>query len=193
MCAPADAGARAAELRHAVATWIGRAGLGAATRLEPYSWPIPSLSAADFETLQPSSGRWYLVGDAAGLVDPITREGIYFALLSGQWAADSILDGSAGAARQYTDRVRTCIGDELARAARLKTSFFRPRFTRLLIEALQSSRAVAGVMADLVAGAQGYRGLEWRLARTCEIRLAARLFLSGLDSRRVLEPERSTS
>src|SRR5207249_6826745 len=130
-------------------------------------------------------------GDAAGLVDPITREGIYFALLSGEWAAESIASGNAGASRTYASRVRGHIGVELARAARLKTMFFRPAFSRLLIDALRTSPAVAGVMADLIAGTQGYRGLGWRLAGTCEFGVAARLLVSGLDSRRERERARS--
>ena len=42
---------------------------------------------------------WCVVGDAAGLVDPITREGIYFALASGAWAADAAIAGDARAVR----------------------------------------------------------------------------------------------
>jgi hypothetical protein len=50
----------------------------------------------DANELTVSGSRWLLAGDAAGLVDPITREGIYFALASGQWAAESLLrDGFA--------------------------------------------------------------------------------------------------
>ncbi|WP_419663077.1 geranylgeranyl reductase [Desulfosarcina variabilis str. Montpellier] len=41
---------------------------------------------------RPGFGRTLLVGDAAGLVDPITGEGIAFARLSGKLAADSIIE-----------------------------------------------------------------------------------------------------
>jgi geranylgeranyl reductase family protein len=175
VCAQADSGSRAADLRQIVARWIDRSDIGMPTRLEPYSWPIPSLSAPDFERLEPSVGCCFFVGDAAGLVDPLTREGIYFALLSAQWAADAIMSGNEGGSRAYTRRIRDCIGTELARAARLKSSFFHPRFTSLLIDGLKTSPSIARVMADLVAGAQSYKGLAWRLARTCEVGLAARL------------------
>ncbi len=108
-------------------------------------------------------------GDAAGLVDPITREGIYFALLSGQWAADAAI---AGDASQYAARVRAAIMPELARAAQLKTLFFRLASTGLLIHALRHSAAVNTIMGNLIAGRQGYAGLKWRLLRTLEWRLA---------------------
>ena len=77
--------------------------------------------------------------------------------------------------RQYTTRVRDDIACDLARAARYKQGFFRPRFTRLLVDALQSSERIRGVMADLVAGTQSYRGLKWRLAGTLELGLAWKL------------------
>src|SRR5262249_13829782 len=80
ICAQGDAGATAGWLRSAVANWIARSGIAGSARLEPYSWPIPTLSGSDFAQWALSGSRWCLVGDAAGLVDPITREGIYFAL-----------------------------------------------------------------------------------------------------------------
>jgi geranylgeranyl reductase family protein len=175
ICAQADRGATATTLRRAVVRWMERTGIAGGARTRPYSWPIPSLPAADLETLKPSGPGWYLVGDAAGLVDPITREGIYFALLSGEWAAGAIASGDAARSRRYTDRVREDIGVDLGRAARFRTAFFRSRFTSLLIDALKESRDVRAVMADLVAGRQGYGGLKWRLARTFELGLAARL------------------
>jgi flavin-dependent dehydrogenase len=119
--------------------------------------------------LELAGPSWCVAGDAAGLVDPITREGIYFALLSGQWAADAAI---AGDASQYASRVRSEIIPELARAARLKASFFHLASTGLLIQALQHSPAVNEVMADLIAGRQTYIGLKWRLLRTLEWRLA---------------------
>jgi geranylgeranyl reductase family protein len=179
ICAQADRGASASALRQAAARWIRRTGIADGARLEPYSWPIPSLPATDLETLTPAGPGWYLVGDAAGLVDPITREGIYFALLSGEWAAGAIVSADAGSSRRYAAQIREEIGVDLGHAARFKAAFFRPRFTRLLIDALQQSRDVRAVMADLVSGRQGYAGLKWRLARTFELGLAARLLFRG--------------
>jgi geranylgeranyl reductase family protein len=178
ICAQADQGATSAALRQSATRWIERTGIADGARLEPYSWPIPSLAATDFETLKPSGPGWYLVGDAAGLVDPITREGIYFALRSGEWAADAIVSDDAMGPRRYAERVREEIGVDLGHAARFKAAFFRPRFTRLLIDALQQSGDVRAVMADLVAGRQGYARLKWRLARTFELGLAARLLFT---------------
>jgi geranylgeranyl reductase family protein len=137
-----------------------------------YAWPIPSLAAADFDVERPAGNGWMLLGDAAGLVDPITREGIYFALRSGALAARAL--ASSDPAAQYAEAVRDEIYDELRRAARLKAGFFRPRFTSLLVDALGHSAAIREVMIDLVAGRQPYRGLKRRLLGTLELGLAWR-------------------
>jgi geranylgeranyl reductase family protein len=138
-----------------------------------YAWPIPSLRAADVDREQPAGDGWMLLGDAAGLVDPITREGIYFALRSGLLAAHAL--ETASPERTYATSVRDELHDELRRAARLKAGFYRPRFTRLLVDALNHSHAIRDVMIDLVAGAQPYRGLKRRLLGTLEIGLALRV------------------
>ena len=180
ICAQADAGIGAATLRDRTAAWIRDTGIAEGARLEPYSWPIPSLSAHRIERLEIAGPRWCTVGDAAGLVDPITREGIYFALLSGAWAAEAIL---ADRLDRFAARVRAEIVPELARAARLKDHFFRLASTGVFIAALRRSNAVNAVMADLIAGRQGYAGLKWRLARTLEWRWAWRAMLSARRSR----------
>ncbi len=184
ICAQADAGVTTGSLRARVLDWMRSMHLADGARLEAYAWPIPSLAAQDFDRLDLSGPGWCLAGDAAGLVDPITREGIYFALQSGQWAAETLASDAANPWERYAGRVREEIASDLARAARFKAGFFRPRFTRLMMDALNHSAAIRGVMADLVAGRQPYGGLKWRLARTLEAGLAWRLFVTARASRR---------
>ena len=178
ICAQADAGVASGALRARAETWIRQMALAPGARLEPYSWPIPSLSAAGFGSLTTSGPGWFLAGDAAGLVDPITREGIYFALLSGEWAAQAAASSGRAPHARYRERIHDEIAADLARAARYRAGFFRPRFTRLLIDALRESAGVRAVMADLVAGRQAYSTLKWSLAKTFEVGLAWRLITS---------------
>ena len=137
--------------------------------LERYSWPIPSLTTSAIAREQPAGDRWMLAGDAAGLVDPITREGIYFALLSGEYAAASL--GGSFSAAAYTERLRDTMYAELAHAARLKHRFFRPELLALLVRALDRSHHIRAIMADLIAGRQRYAGLRRRLLGTFDVRL----------------------
>ena len=185
VCAPADE-ATAEALRTEVAGWIERTDVARGARLGRYSWPIPSLSADDFSRLELAGPGWALVGDAAGLVDPITREGIFFALQSAELAAQTLTrdDGH----HEYVERVRSDIVSELARAARFKASFFRPAFIDLMLGALTDSEPIRHIMAGLIAGTQSYRTLKWRLMGTFELGWAWKA-LSARSSRR--GPERS--
>jgi geranylgeranyl reductase family protein len=186
VCAQADVSTSPALTEH-VMRWIQRH-VGSNAHVERYSWPIPSLSPEALARERPAGQRWMLVGDAAGLVDPITREGIFFALRSADFAADAIL-GRPDAAAHYTHRVRTEIHGELLRAARLKARFFRPHFVDLLVSALSRSGRVRAVMADLVSGQQTYEGLRRRLLKTLEWRLMLELFGFNLIESAHLRPE----
>jgi geranylgeranyl reductase family protein len=177
ICAQADAGIDAGTLRDRTAHWIRDTHIAGDARLRAYSWPIPSLDATSLQHLDLAGAGWCLVGDAAGLVDPITREGIYFALLSGMWAADCILAHES--LDRYAAQVRDEIVSELIRAARFKAAFFRPAFTDLMVRALQESGEIRAVMADLVAGRQPYATLKWRLLKTFEIGLALRALVGS--------------
>lgn len=71
-------------------------------------------------------GRVMLVGDAAGLVDPLSGEGIYAAIRSGQLAAQhalAALDGRASDLRGYARDVDSLFGPELAVSSRLQDVF----------------------------------------------------------------------
>lgn len=149
--------------------------LASSSALRKYSWPIPSLTADGFDYVQLGGDRWLTVGDAAGLVDPITREGIFFALQSGLFAADALTRHSQRSLAEYDARVRAEIIDDLRIAASLKTRFFAPSFVALLTDALEASERIRSVMADLVAGAQPYRTLKRRLLGTFELGLAWKL------------------
>ena len=185
ICAGANAGVTASALRARIVQWIDRTGIGTGSTLEPYSWPIPSLSAADVDRSAMAGPGWYLVGDAAGAVDPITREGIFYALQSAAFAANAIAGSGASGERTYFDQMQAEILAELRRAARIKDLFFTPRFTRLLLDALGRSERIRSVVGDLIAGAQTYRDLEWRLLKTMEIGYAVRA-LSVVASARQL-------
>jgi geranylgeranyl reductase family protein len=169
ICAQADA-STSAQLFAASAQWIARMHGSSGSTLTRYSWPIPSLSARALQYEQPAGPGWLLIGDAAGLVDSITREGIFFALQSAVLAAASV--EGPDAERAYIRALRTTVHQELRKAARLKAWFFRPAFSRLLVQALQRSPGIRAIMAGLVSGEHTYDGLRRRLLMTGEWRIA---------------------
>jgi flavin-dependent dehydrogenase len=128
---------------------------------ERYAHTIPSPSTDPASILEIAGPRWALVGDAAALADPITGEGIYPALRSAlDLAATLREDGTTG---RYPQRLMESLGEELLAAARLRERFYTPGFTRRMLGYAGRSAAIREVLADLVLGEQGYRGLKRRL------------------------------
>ena len=126
-----------------------------------YAHTIPS-PGTDASSIAEIAGEgWALVGDAAALADPITGEGIYYALRSACVLADTLRAG-LGAAR-YPERVLADFGHELLKAVRLHARFYAPGFTRRLVHFASRSAAIRDVLGDLVLGDQGYVGLKRRL------------------------------
>jgi geranylgeranyl reductase family protein len=71
--------------------------------------------------------RVFLVGDAAGLVDPLMGEGIYYAIVSGQAAARAIREStpSASTTKAGFERLMQPIARDLASAFRTTRMFYR--------------------------------------------------------------------
>jgi flavin-dependent dehydrogenase len=96
----------------------------------------------------PAAGRVLLVGDAAGLVNPLQGEGISQALQSGRWAADAVLGGPAGAAARYRARLAAHhLPYQRITAALQGAVIRRPRAVAALARFL-----VAAIRNDTVAG-----------------------------------------
>ncbi len=141
---------------------------------QAHTIPCPAAEASTI--LEIAGPRWALVGDAAALADPVTGEGIRYALRSAQLLADTLLrDGSP---RRYPRRVLDDFGRELLRSAQLRRTFFAPGFPTRMVRYSVRSPAVRDVLAELVLGEQGYRGLKWRL-----LRAAPFFLLDSLKSR----------
>jgi flavin-dependent dehydrogenase len=129
-----------------------------------YAHTIPSPSADPRSILEVAGARWALVGDAAAFADPITGEGIFFALRSAMVLAQTLRE--SGSPAGYPARALEDFGRELNKAAALRDRFYSPGLARRMIAYAGRSRAIRGVLADLVLGEQGYLSLKRRLLRT---------------------------
>jgi len=125
------------------------------------------LPFGDFRT-KPGRGNILLAGDAAGLVDSLTGEGIAFALESGAMAADAVVQalnvGKPEKAAAGYFRALKEIHSELARVARLRQFVFSERFEPMFREKLQNSERLRQVFFDLIEGDLTYRELEKMIA-----------------------------
>jgi flavin-dependent dehydrogenase len=130
-----------------------------------FSHLLPSLSVEGWGSLRLVGPGWALAGDAAGLVDPITGEGIYYAMRSGDLLAEALVEGLP---ELYPERVRNEFGRALALGAHLARMFYQGEFlgsgvTTRMIEFGARSRELFEVMQDLLEGSQSYPGLIGRL------------------------------
>ncbi len=60
---------------------------------ERYAARIPGLAATTWDDRKVCGADWALLGDAAGFADPVTGEGIYYALRSAELFAEAYLGG----------------------------------------------------------------------------------------------------
>jgi flavin-dependent dehydrogenase len=137
-----------------------------------YSHLLPSLDAGSWERNRVAGDGWMAVGDAAGLVDPITGEGLYYAIRSGDLAAQSLLAdvGAAESLNRYRELLRRDFAADLEFGSRLAKRVFLGRFLcgsvpQRMVEFTRRSPRFANVMQDLFAGRQPYLGLKRRLMR----------------------------
>jgi len=128
-----------------------------------YAHTIPSPSADPRSILEIAGDRWALVGDAAALADPITGEGIHYALHSAGLLAETLRE--TGSLASYPQRVLEAFGRELLKAAALRDRFYAPEFSRRMVRFSARSTAIRDILANLVLGEQGYLGLKHRLLR----------------------------
>jgi geranylgeranyl reductase family protein len=136
------------------------------TKAERYAARIPGLNASTWDGRRVCGEGWALLGDAAGFADPVTGEGIYYALRSAELFAEAFLDGDP---MNYEARWRADFGGELRRAAEMRRRFYGnfwgAPFTERMIEFARAHRGIRKVLGELVAGDQGYVDLKRTLAR----------------------------
>jgi flavin-dependent dehydrogenase len=134
---------------------------------ERYAGRIPGLEPRTWDTRHACGEQWALLGDAAGFADPVTGEGIYYALRSAELFAGAYLSGSP---LDYEKLWRADFGRELQRASQMRRKFYGnfwgAPFTERMIEFARGHRGIRKVLGQLVAGDQGYTDLKRKLARS---------------------------
>ena len=134
---------------------------------ERYAARIPGLAPRTWDTRKACGENWALLGDAAGFADPVTGEGIYYALRSAELFAEAYL---AKRPLDYEKLWRQDFGGELKRASQMRRRFYGnfwgAPLTDRMIEFARGHRGIRKVLGQLVAGDQGYVDLKKKLARS---------------------------
>jgi flavin-dependent dehydrogenase len=138
-----------------------------------YSHLLPSLDSASWRNNRVAGDGWMAVGDAAGLVDPITGEGLYYAVRSADLAARALLAENGSAAERevrYRQSLRQDFTGNLEFGSRLakrmyRGSFFFESVPARMVQFTRRSPRFSAIMQDLFAGRQTYAALKRRLLR----------------------------
>jgi geranylgeranyl reductase family protein len=160
-------------LRDELSRYLHAVGLGEASVLRVRGAPIPVRPRRDA-----ARGRVLLVGDAAGLADPLTGEGISLAIRSGRLAAESLLLARLeprAATHAYLASLRRDILGDLRIARGLAWVLYRrPGLARRLVPRL--GQLAGEALTEVVAGHRTYRALVgsarawWRLLAALALR-----------------------
>ncbi len=145
-----------------------------------YAHMLPSLEPNSWKHNRVSGEGWIAVGDSAGLVDPITGEGLYYAMRSGDLASQALLDDSQPVSERtqaYRALLQHDFGADLLYAESLARRVYLGRFLLHTVPAqmvnfVRRSARFRGVMQDLFAGTQSYLGLRTRLMGSLNSTLA---------------------
>ena len=153
-------------------------------RANVYSHLLPALSVDAWGGLRLGGPGWALAGDAGGLVDPVTGEGIYYAMRSGELLAQSLLEGLP---ELYPACVQDEFGKVLALGARLARTFYYGEFLGVavptcMVEFGARSPRFLEVVQDMLEGSHSYLGLAAKLY----LGLAVALWDMGIEPLRKL-------
>jgi flavin-dependent dehydrogenase len=130
-----------------------------------YSHVLPSPLERTFSDRNVIGKNWALIGDAAAWVDPLTGEGLYYAMRSGELLGKSLAEGCP---EKYPARVKASFSAELEFAARIVRRFYRGSFlgssvTTRMVQFLQRNAVFRQLMSDLFCGTQDYSTLKQRV------------------------------
>jgi flavin-dependent dehydrogenase len=130
-----------------------------------YSHVLPSPEAQTIRGRRIAGKNWAMAGDAAACVDPITGEGLFYALRSGDLLAQAIAEDQL---QEYPERLRAAFSADLEFAAHIARKIFLGSFlggaiTTRMVQLLNYSPAFRDLIRDVFSGSQDYRSLKRRL------------------------------
>jgi geranylgeranyl reductase family protein len=136
-----------------------------------YAHLLPSLESRHWRENRLAGEGWVAVGDAGGLVDPITGEGIYYAVRSGDLAAQVLMDESIPEpqkAHSYVSTIHRDFAEDLELASKLCRLFYLGQtglgtVPQRMIQFARRNARIQRLLQDLMSGTQDYASLRERL------------------------------
>ena len=136
-------------------------------------YPLPTFSP---DNVPLSRGRVALAGDAANLMDPMTGEGIYYAVRSGHMVGEAIVKAIEEDKRGidgYQGVLKRTLFQDLTMALKLARVIYR--FPRAAYNILKSNRRLAFLYLDILAGNARYDVFSGKMAKGIRRRLGGKI------------------
>lgn len=123
---------------------------------------LPTVSDTSFYDTPCAGENWALIGDSAGHVDPITGEGIYYALKSAELASKAIARGNI---EHYDKLWRVEYGKDLRIASKLLNIFYNSYLVEMSIILGRRSESFSEIFQEIVANKERYSEIHKRTIR----------------------------
>jgi len=157
-------------MKNKLREFVGRTFAAAGAEAPPldflWSRRLPALRPESFESPPLAGENWVLMGDAAGAADPLTGEGIAYALQNAEILERTLYVGDMEIyARAWMSMANMNIG----KASRAVEMFYSPRVMRFLPLILDYSPSARRIAREMINGSQAYATLrqrvrlEWRV------------------------------
>jgi flavin-dependent dehydrogenase len=153
-----------AELKAHLQTFVGKQKI-CTEGAQFYSHVLPSPQERTLSERTVLGKNWALIGDAAAWVDPLTGEGLFYAMKSGELLGKSLAEGCP---EKYPAWVKASFSAELEFAARIVRRFYRGSFlgttvTTRMVQLMRRSAVFRQLVGDIFSGSQDYTSLKNRL------------------------------
>jgi len=118
---------------------------------------IPLFCADDIKNIRICDNNWALIGDAATFVDPVSGEGIYYAVYSADILSQCILENKLAL---YQPLCMKHFGENLVKASQVFQYFYQAEFIEVMIQIAKESLSVRRIISDMMSGSLDY--LSWK-------------------------------
>ncbi|MEF8880105.1 MAG: geranylgeranyl reductase family protein [Candidatus Thermoplasmatota archaeon] len=134
---------------------------------------IPNVKNHNFFNQECAGKNWILIGDAAGHVNPVTGEGITFALWSAELACKAIIENDI---ESFNQLWRNEYGNHLISGSKMRDLFYNKVFLEFSLSVANRSKTFSKFMYDILNSKQRYNELFKRMIKELPKTLKEYLF-----------------
>lgn len=141
---------------------------------------IPLFCADDSKNICICDNNWALIGDAATFVDPVSGEGIYYAIYSAEILSQCIVKNEL---TRYQPLCMKHFGENLVRALQSLKYFYQPEFIEVMIQMAKESLSVRRIISDMMSGGLDYGNWKGALRKGMYAIMSDFIFNADLASK----------